>query len=214
MSSVYATFPCGNITLEGALSLPQGQGPFPCVVVCHPHPLYGGDMMNNVVTAICRALPRHSVAAFRFNFRGVGSSSGTFGGGIAEQADIKAALDFVLSLPDIDAKRIGLAGYSFGAAVALPAALNDERVSCLALVSPPLSDSAWEQLKGYAKPKVLIVGDADPFLRLENVQQHIKDISDPEQYRVVTGVDHFWLGREAELAEMVTRFLMANFTQD
>lgn len=217
MSSVYTRFPCGppdgRITLEGELYLPQGRGPFPGVVVCHPHPLYGGDMMNNVVSAICRALPQHSVAAFRFNFRGVGSSGGTFGGGIAEQTDIKAALDFVLSMPDIDAQKTGLVGYSFGATVALPVALADERVSCLALVSPSLSDAAWEQLKGYHKPKLLIVGDADSLLQREQFQQHIKDMADSEQYQVVAGVDHFWRGQERELAEKVTRFLVTAFSQ-
>lgn len=213
MSSFRTRFPCGDIVLEGALHRPQGRAPFPCVVVCHPHPLYGGDMLNNVVTAICQALPRQSVAAFRFNFRGVGNSEGAFGGGIAEQEDVKAALDFILSTPDIDAKRIGLAGYSFGANVALAVALQDERVCLLALVSLPLSDSGQEQLKGYHKSKLLIVGDTDFFIPLEGFQQIIKDIADPKQYRVVSGADHFWRGYEGEVAEKVTQFFGAGFSQ-
>ena len=144
MTSTRARFPCGDITLEGEWHFPQGNGPFPAVVVCHPHPLFGGDMLNNVVVAICQALSRQSIAAFRFNFRGVGNSGGAFGRGIAEQEDVKAALAFVLSNPDIDAGRIGLVGYSFGASVALPVALQDERLGLLALVSPALSDSGWD----------------------------------------------------------------------
>lgn len=212
MNSIQPRFPCGDITLEGEWHLPQGRGPFPGVVVCHPHPLHGGNMLNNVVSAICLALPQHSVAAFRFNFRGVGSSEGEFGGGIAEQEDVKAALAWLLSTPDMDTKRIGLAGYSFGASVALPVALQDERVSLLALVSPALSDSGWEQLKGYHNPKLLVVGDADASVSSGRFQQHVKDM-DPKQYQVVSGADHFWWGYEEEVAEKVAQFLVAGFSE-
>ncbi len=212
MNSIHSRFPCGDITLEGELHLPQGRGPFPSVVVCHPHSLYGGNMVNNIVIAVCQALPRHSVAAFRFNFRGVGNSGGAFGGGIAEQEDVKAALDFILSGTDIDSERIGLAGYSFGASVALPVALQDKRVGLLALVSPALSDSGWEKLTGYNKPKFLIVGDADSVVPLDRFQQHIKGIADPKQYQVVSGADHFWWGYEEEVAQEVTRFFVTGFS--
>lgn len=206
------SFPCGDLILEGVWHLPEAR-PSPAVIVCHPHPLYGGNMSNNVVTAICQALPGHSIAAFRFNFRGVDNSGGAFGGGTAEQEDVRAALDFVRSTPDIDGQRIGLAGYSFGAGVALAAAFQDERVGLLALVSPPLSDSGWEQLKGYSRSKFLIVGDTDFAVPLESFKQRIKEIPEPRQYDVVTGADHFWLGREEELARKVTRFFADGFNQ-
>ena len=102
-----------------------------------------------------------SIAALRFNFRGVGKSGGAFGEGIGEQEDVRAALDFVLATPGIDQERIGLAGYSFGGGVALPVAVKDERVKLLALVSPALSELGWEELKGYGKPKFVIIGEND-----------------------------------------------------
>jgi len=71
----------------------------------------------------------------------VGKSGGQFGEGIAEQEDVRAALDFALATEGIDKERIGLAGYSFGASVALPVAVKDERVKMLALVSPALSEA-------------------------------------------------------------------------
>ena len=213
MHSTHTEFPCGDISLEGELHLPQGRGPFPSVVVCHPHPLYGGNMLNNIVVTICQALSQQSIAAFRFNFRGVGNSGGEFGEGITEQEDVKAALDFLSATPDIDTARIGLVGYSFGAGVALPVALQDERISLLALVSPALSDFAWEQLKEYHRAKFIIVGDADSVISLERFRQHIEDVADPEQYQVVSGADHFWRGYEEEVARQVTRFLVAGFGQ-
>ena len=141
-------------------------------------------MSNNIVFAICQALAQQSIAAFRFNFRGVGKSEGTFGGGIAEQEDVKAALALVTSTPDIDPKRIGLAGYSFGASVTLPVAVQDGRVSLLALVSPALADSGWEQLKKYPKPKFLISGNYDFVIPPEQFQQYIKEIPEPKQFQI------------------------------
>ena len=206
------TFPCGDIQLEGIWHLPESE-PSPVVIVCHPHPLYGGDMFNNVVTAVCQALSQHSVAAFRFNFRGVGNSGGTFGGGITEQDDVKAALAFVGSTPEVDSKRIGLVGYSFGASVALPVAVQNERVNLLALVSPALTDSGWEQLKGYCKPKFIILGDTDFVIPSERFQQHWQDVSEPKQHEVISGADHFWWGYERELTEKVSQFFVAGFEQ-
>ena len=170
-------------------------------------------MQNNVVTAICQALPRHAMAAFRFNFRGVDGSGGSFGGGTAEQEDIKAALAFLLSTSNIDTERIGLAGYSFGASVALPVALQEERVGLLALVSPVLSDAGWEQLKEYTKPKFLMVGGADSFIPQERFQQQVMGVAEPKQCPVVSGADHFWRGYEAEVAQKVTRFFATGFGQ-
>ena len=168
-------------------------------------------MSSNVVFAICQALAQQLIAALRFNFRGVGKSGGAFGGGIAEQEDVKAALAFVLSTPTIDQKRIGLAGYSFGAGVALPVAVQDERVKLLALVSPALLDSGWEQLKGYTKPKFIIMGDNDFVIPQQQFRQQVKDVPEPKQLQIIPGADHFWAGFEEEVAQKVTQFFVAGF---
>ncbi|MFQ5880446.1 MAG: alpha/beta hydrolase, partial [Dehalococcoidia bacterium] len=77
-------FACGELSLEGVLHRPEAS-PLAAVVVCHPHPLYGGDMDNQVVVSICRELAATGLTALRFNFRGVGASQGSFGGGVGEQ---------------------------------------------------------------------------------------------------------------------------------
>ena len=120
-------FPSGELQLEGVLHLPLGEGPFPGVVVCHPHSLYGGSMSNNVVLALCRALTENSIVALRFNFRGVGRSTGSFADGLGEQEDVEAAITYVSTLAQVSSDQIGLAGYSFGAAVSLPVALREDR---------------------------------------------------------------------------------------
>jgi len=77
------TFTSEDLTLEGILHEPA-LTPFPAAIVCHPHPLYGGDMNNNVVVAVCQALAEAGIAGLRFNYRGVGRSEGKYGDGLAE----------------------------------------------------------------------------------------------------------------------------------
>jgi alpha/beta superfamily hydrolase len=200
----HTTIPGYDIVLEACWHFPDEKGLMPAVVVCHPHPLYGGNMSSNVVFGICQALAERDIAALRFNFRGVGKSQGEYGEGIGEQEDVKAALDFALASDNIDKERIGLAGYSFGGGVALPVALRDERVKRLALVSPVLAEGGWEALDRYDKPKFVIVGEndfvvpMDSFLKLAGEK--------PEQYRVVPKADHFWDGYEELVAERVSGF--------
>ncbi len=213
MRQVHTTFPCGDIQLEGVWHFPEATGPFPAVIICHPHPLYGGNMSNNIVLAICQALAQQSITALRFNFRGVGGSSGEYGDGVKEQEDVTAALSLILSTPGIEPKGVGLAGYSFGASVALPVAIQNDEVSLMALVSPALSDSGWEQLKTYPKPVFIIIGGYDPFIPPERLQQYIKDIPELRKCEVISGADHFWQGYEAEVAEKVAGFFAAGFNQ-
>ena len=204
MRREHTTIPCGDISLEAVWHFPDDNAPLPAVVVCHPHPLYGGNMSSNVVFGICQALAERSIAALRFNFRGVGKSGGEFGEGIAEQEDVKAALDFALSTEGIDKERIGLAGYSFGGGVALPVAIKDERVKMLALVSPALSEGGWLELERYARPKFVIVGENDLVIPQEQFSKLIGDR--PEHCQVVAGADHFWGGYEELVAEKVSAF--------
>ncbi|MEW6034831.1 MAG: alpha/beta fold hydrolase [Chloroflexota bacterium] len=196
-------FSCGDISLEGAWHLPAGKGPYPAVVVCHPHPLFGGDMHNNVVLALCCALARSGIAALRFNFRGVGRSGGSHGHGEGEEADVVAALDLVISGQGVDPERVGLAGYSFGAGVALPVALRDGRVKALALISPWPAAEEVERIQGWPQPKLLVWGDRDEFAArgLEAAFAKLKG-----SYQVVPGADHFWRGHEDRLGETVSRF--------
>jgi alpha/beta superfamily hydrolase len=198
-------FPCGDLTLVGLLHRPQGSG-LPGVAVCHPHPLYGGDMENNVVVALCRALAGGGMVALRFNFRGVGGSGGSYGGGFGERQDARAALDFLSGLTEVGSGRLGLAGYSFGALVALSAA--DERVRALAAVSPPaggLDPAAFRS----GIPTLLVSGDRDdvsPALRLPEMAA---SLGPPCEIRSVAGADHFWRGHEETLATTVLEFFRA-----
>jgi alpha/beta superfamily hydrolase len=205
LKRLHISFPSGELSLEGVWHLPETSRPLPAVVVCHPHPLYGGNMSANVVFYLCQALALKNMAALRFNFRGVGKSQGQFGGGIGEQYDVKAALDFVLATENIDKSRIGLAGYSFGGGVAVPVAVQDERVKMLALISPALMDGS-EQLKEYIKPKFIIVGENDDVIVQKELRALFQEIPQPKQLEIIGRADHFWGGYEEVVAEKVSGF--------
>lgn len=207
----HVRFPASGIVLEGIFGRPKGESPFPVVVVCHPHPLYGGDMYNNVVSVICQALTRESIATLRFNFRGVGRSEGDHEEGVGEQADVSGALDFLESRDDVDRARMGVAGYSFGTRVVTPVALRERRVGAVALVSPFLDDADWDRLKNHSVPKLFICGSEDSFISPHKVKRLAAQAAAPSECEVIFGADHFWWGFEVKIGRKVAEFFKAAF---
>lgn len=199
-------FPCGDLILEGMTTVPDNKGPFPGVVVCHPHPQYGGEMNNNVLVPICQALAQASIASLRFNFRGVGASQGIFADGIGERKDVVAAISYLSTLEAVDKDRIGLCGYSFGGAVSLEVAPADERVKALALISPAIS--TYVPLKQYTKPKLIVCGGADQFVSIISLQRLAEEMPPPNDFELVSGADHFWGGYEGKMAARITAFFV------
>ena len=206
MKQIRVSFPSGELLLEGILAIPQGAGPFPAVIVCHPHPLYGGSMDNNVVYSLSEKLTQASLASFKFNFRGVGSSQGEFGQGIGEQEDVKAAISFINTVKEVDSKRIGLAGYSAGAGFAFPIGFNDTQIKALAAVSPPLLMFNFDFLKSCPKPKLLISGSRDDLIPIAQFLEFCQNLPEPKECESIEGADHFWRGYESSLAAKVTAF--------
>jgi alpha/beta superfamily hydrolase len=200
----HVTFSSGTIKLEGEVRLPP-ETPAPGIVVCHPHPLYGGDMDNNVVLAACDALVTGGFVALRFNFRGTGASEGEHDDGRGERDDLMAALDFLLEQDEVDQQKIGAVGYSFGAMVA--ADIASEALSGLALISPPV---AMGDLRvEWGCPTILIAGDEDhlaPPERIRIVAQHSR-----AEVRTVEGAEHSWWGFEREVGDAVSDFFGRHF---
>ena len=208
MISRHVVFPCGEIQLEGVLLLPETKGPFPVVIACHPHPLYGGDMDNGVLLAVCVALGEKAIATLRFNFRGAGSSGGRYDEGRGEQDDVTAALDYLSNVKEIDSRKIGLVGYSFGGMVADAVATKDKRVKQLALISPVLGAAGWEHLKQYSQPKLILIGDADTTIVFRPFQRFF---GEARQYQMIAGADHFWSGFEEQISDKIACFIRDGF---
>jgi alpha/beta superfamily hydrolase len=206
MKKTRISFSSGGLSLEGILAIPEGAGPFPAVIVSHPHPLYGGSMDNNVVNSLSETLTQASLASLKFNFRGVGESQGKFGQGIGEREDVEAAISFISTVNEVDSKRIGLAGYSAGAGFAFPVGFNDDRIRALAAVSPPLSMFDFDFLKSCPKPKLLISGSRDDLISINQFLEFCQNIPEPKECESIEGADHFWWGYESRLAAKVTAF--------
>jgi alpha/beta superfamily hydrolase len=206
MKKTRVSFSSGGFVLEGILAVPEGAGPFPVVIVCHPHPLYGGSMDNNVVNSLSETLTQASLVSFKFNFRGVGGSQGEFDQGIGEREDVEAAISLISTVKAVDSERIGLAGYSAGAGFAFPVGFNDNRIKALAAVSPPLSMFDFDFLKSCPKPKLLISGSRDELISIDQLLEFCKNLPEPKECENVEGADHFWWGYESLLAAKVVAF--------
>jgi alpha/beta superfamily hydrolase len=206
MKKTRISFSSGRLFLEGILAIPEGAGPSPAVIVCHPHPLYGGSMDNNVVYSLSETLTQAALISFKFNFRGVGGSQGEFGQGIGEREDVEAAISFISTVKGVDSERIGLAGYSAGAGFALPVGFNDDRIRALAAVSPPLPMFDFDFLKSCLKPKLLISGSRDDLIPTDQFLEFCQNLPEPKECESIEGADHFWWGYESLLAAKVAAF--------
>ncbi len=198
------TFSAGEIELEGLFATPT-QPPIIGAVVCHPHPLYGGEMHNNVVSALVAAFQQQGIATLRFNFRGVGRSGGSHGEGVAELEDVKAAVTYLLSRQAV--QTVVVAGYSFGSMVGLQAGATDPRVHKIIGVAFPVGLRDPSFLLPVTKPKLLISGDHDNYSPIPDLQSLIAKLPDPKQLVVVKGADHFFWGQEGEVAKAAVEFL-------
>ncbi|MFH1113280.1 MAG: alpha/beta fold hydrolase [Pseudomonadota bacterium] len=201
-------FRCGSIVLEGVLEAPDDlSGPAAGAVICHPHPLYGGNMYNSVTSALKKGLLERGVACLRFNFRGTGGSEGSHGQGVDELEDVRAAVDYLAEQPMVDAGRIILAGYSFGCWVGLRAASDDPRPSRLIGISPPVDHYDFGFLLKENRPKLLVAGDRDFVCSTSKFIELVENIPEPKQSLLIAGADHFHSGREDVLVKEMTGFL-------
>lgn len=182
--------PGGGTTLEGALALPEGIRAG--VVICHPHPRYGGDMDSPVVLLAADACARRGLATLRFNFRGVGGSGGAWDEGRGEQDDVRAALAHLRSRLGPPAL-IALAGYSFGAVMAATVASSGESTAGLALIAPPLASSGWQRFSTLAPagPLLIVAGGEDTHCPRESLAALARALP-AATITLIDGADHFF----------------------
>ena len=193
------TLPGGaGVALEARLAVPAGASAG--VVICHPHPLHGGDMDNPVVVRLQEACAAEGFATLRFNFRGVGGSSGSHGGGAGEQDDARAALEALEQKGGTAA--LAIAGYSFGAWIAAVVGCRDARVGGLVLIAPPLGLYDFGCLEGKRVPMLAVAGTQDPYCASADFQRFTARFPwiTPA---VIDGADHFFFGKLYPLGEAV-----------
>jgi hypothetical protein len=190
-----------DLSLEALLALPDS--PTAGVVICHPHPLYGGDMENPVVVRIQEVCSALGLATLRFNFRGVGASGGVHAGGIGEQDDAVAALDILARA--IGHGVLAIAGYSFGARIAALVGSRDRRIAGLALVAPPLAMSDFGFLQDQKIPTLAVVGTRDQYCPPDAFTSFVAE-RPWIKAATIEGADHFFFGKLFPLGEAVAEW--------
>ena len=207
MGQTAITFHAGDVSLEGVVGSPDGAtGPVPGVVICHPHPLAGGNMNNNLVLAVYQALLDGGFAALRFNFRGVGNSRGSHTRGEREPEDAEAALNALEERADVDGGRLAMMGYSFGSRVLLKNLARYRGVRAFALLSSPLDSLEGPDVAGDGRPKLFVCGDRDRGVASDSFREKVESFGGASEVVLVPGADHFWVGRETEAARHTVRF--------
>ena len=192
---------CGGTSLESLLDERPGERG---VVITHPHPLYGGDMHNNVVAAITEAYAASGFSTLRFNFRGVGASSGGYDGGVGERDDVQAALE---KLHHLGKSELHLVGYSFGAWVVACGLGSYELAQCVALVAPPVSMLNFAQVQQNSKIRLIIVGSEDALADADTIRHQTRLWNPAARLHAVPGADHFFWEHTATLRTFLSEFL-------
>jgi alpha/beta superfamily hydrolase len=204
--------------LEALLDPPAngraGEAPHAAVVFAHPHPQLGGTMNTKAVYQAAKGLSRIGCAVLRFNFRGVGTSGGAFADGVGEQADFRAALDYMAArYPGV---RLWAGGFSFGSWVALEVGALDDRVSALIGIAPPVATSfsgmkyEFPRTLQTTKPKFLVQGEADDICPLEALWTFYSRLREPKELIVIDAADHLFDGKTEEVGEALEE-LLADF---
>ena len=196
----------GEIILEAEYFQSNKDIKYPTVLICHPHPEYGGNMYNNVVSGVFNTLIQNSISCLRFNFRGVGKSTGDHSEGSGELSDVRACINFLLN--DKNSERIIICGYSYGAAIGCSAINHSNNVIGFISISFPWDfvGVKYKELTQSTKPKLFIQGDKDTIAQYKNFEFHYSFYHQPKKKKIITGGDHFYMGYERKINQEVLEF--------
>jgi alpha/beta superfamily hydrolase len=182
--------PAAHGRLEAILREPAR--PIAAAVVCHPHPRGGGTMNNNVVYRAAKALVEGGVAALRFNFRGVGGSTGQYAEGIGEEEDADAALGALRARhPELP---LWVAGFSFGARVGLTVGARRDDVVKLLGIGLALKMFDYGFLTDCRKPKAIIQAANDEYGGRSEIEAAVTAMAAPKRLWIVDGASHLFPG--------------------
>jgi len=179
------------------------------VLITHPHPQFGGDMNNNVVSKIFNIFLQEDISCLRFNFRGVGRSTGHHTDGTGELNDVKASINYLLN--ERSYEKLFLCGYSYGAAIVCSMINYSDKIIGYAAISFPwdFMGEKYKKLSHSHKPKLFIQGDNDNIATFDRFNVHFNDYQEPKDCIIIRGADHFYWGYESQVAEQVFKYLVS-----
>jgi len=173
-------------------------------LLCHPHPQHGGNMHTKALYHLTRELNTLGFATLRFNFRGVGSSTGSFDGGQGEEDDALHALEALRTRCHTGSLVLG--GFSFGAAVGLRVASRDGDVDGLIGIGPPVDLTGFGFLASDSRPLLLIMGNKDQFASSEQLKKQVDETRPNVTVNVIPGAEHLFTGYFEKLREAIRDF--------
>lgn len=203
--------------LEGVRSIPRRASAslrVPAVVLCHPHPLMGGTMNDPVLLEVEEGLLGLGIAVLRFNFRGTGESEGEHGAGETEVDDVLGAVAFLRAQPTVDADRVALAGYSFGAQMALKTLARDESLAAGACIGFPtglelVRAADYPHLADVAQPLLFVTGTEDEYSSIPNIMALREHYGLEARVLPIQNTGHFFpdAGLRSMMGRQVAQFL-------
>ncbi len=153
-------------------------------LACHPHPLGGGTMHNKVVFRAAAGLVDAGLITLRFNFRGVGASTGVHADVPGGKQDVRDALDYLKK--NYPGQPITLAGFSFGSRTGMEVGMNETSVVRLISIGTPVDKYGdFEFLRDVKKPILFIHGNKDEFGSLENVRKLVNEVSENTEAELI-----------------------------
>ena len=193
-------------SIEGRFDLPEKDSRPPCVILCHPHPKYVGNMYNSVLNEISNCLVQVGIGTLRFNYRGVGMSTGKIEGGNGEISDSITVVEFASKSHLIDGSRLGIAGYSFGGWMSLETIRQTNFIKALASISCPQNKLSQHSTREMIQPKLFVLGDRDhdfPVAQFQFISARYRGDTTVE---IVSHADHFFQGKEQITGSIVSGF--------
>ena len=194
--------PVAHGWLEAVLKEPD-EAPRGAAVVCHPHPVYGGTMHTKAVYRAAQGLIEAGLVVLRFNFRGVGVSTGSHDEGIGERDDLRDAMDWLEGRYPLLPMVIG--GFSFGSMVGLSVGAEDPRAVALLGLGLPVEKAEYDYsyLAGVEKPTLVVQGENDEFGSGAAAAETLKPLGPNITLVRIPGADHYFTEQLDELKETV-----------
>ncbi|HBC57052.1 MAG TPA: alpha/beta hydrolase [Gammaproteobacteria bacterium] len=203
----------GRIELDISLPLPEEppretNKKVKSVVLCHPHPQFGGSMNNKVVHTLAKTTVSAGHRAIRFNFRGVGASEGQFDHGVGEREDLASVVRAILE--QFPTEPLLLAGFSFGAYVAAEFCTQESnhcRVDALCLVAPPIGRMSFSSSASLELPLTVIAAEDDELIPTDRIRHWSTEAADIQRFTVIQGASHFFHGKLRQLSDAFFPFI-------
>ena len=189
----------------------------PVALVLHPHPLYGGTMNNKITYNLYKAFANNGYSVLRINFRGVGKSQGKFDNGVGELMDITAVVNW-LHDQNMEATDFWIAGFSFGAWIALQTVMRRPEIENYILVAPPASKYDFNFIVPCSASGLIIQGEKDEITKEQDSARLAEKLSARDgaeiAYQMVPNADHFFKEQMPEFEEAVDNYIKSRLMID